>query len=920
MTMEESRSSLPAKVIKIQLSPRTELGCIFACLYNLDYPMKATDSFADRPPPLQAKQCSSSQPAVGSASGPPSDIGLAHSNENVRKPSPAQFDAGHQGVFGWCNNSPAASQSLQAYHMEYKKDRTDFTISGPFAGRSFQTFNFPNSSPTRSASQDIDSLLRKEKGFTAKARLENLAPSNSTQAPSLNIDRDTRGSHGGIEHQCKASTPYPPASAPTSALPIDLTLNDLAKSSSRNYGNSQSSGTETTTYVQDNGRLAPYQPQSISLGYSAPRVSQNIRTLQRNASIAFPIKILDSYTFKDIKVNSKANVELHDGDFMRIVDILQDTTTLKVSLRGWIFRRTRQMNGLLERKVNELCWIMHIDEDDSRDPTIQAMVTVPITSVKGRRKIRMTNKSFPAYSFREDDCQEDERTVIQERVLVCRFKYICLYMNAQARERYVWSEKALHRLRARECDPSLAEDDNLLRYQWRGDTEKGGAKKILPTETQQQRRSIPSLVSDMKQMCTPSQADSEEVIEVGPASPKLQASRRKRKRESSYIKTRTKSNSSNRPKSNVDFATNVATSGLAISDALHQSILKSLTHHETRSSSPEIMDIDLRIKTITKTGTLERRYESRVTSAFTLHSSQTAHNANESRLEDSGLPPKRSRNNHSHAPEISVLRGLNENSGRSLSRASSESTIRASPPPPPVGDLEQPANRISDPHIEPSREQQLSTNNNSCYSNSMALTPVHGGSSTSLAKVQSPVPNLPMTSGGQRRVKLQRYTFGDCFCGGGGMARGALKAGLSVRWGFDFNQHACETYKMNFPEAEIYNRWAHEIPSLAECFKVDICHLSPPCQFFSPAHTVMGKDDEMNTASLFAITELLKKAKPRVVTLEQTSGLISGHELYFNAVVQILVTLGFSIRWRVMNCADFGVPQRRLRIFMIASW
>jgi DNA (cytosine-5)-methyltransferase 1 len=76
----------------------------------------------------------------------------------------------------------------------------------------------------------------------------------------------------------------------------------------------------------------------------------------------------------------------------------------------------------------------------------------------------------------------------------------------------------------------------------------------------------------------------------------------------------------------------------------------------------------------------------------------------------------------------------------------------------------------------------------------------------------------------------------------------------------------------------------------------------------------------MNVASLFAIFELLRSARPRVVTLEQTSGLLRRHPIFLNAVILMFTARGFSIRWRLLNCADFGLPQRRLRLFMIASW
>jgi DNA (cytosine-5)-methyltransferase 1 len=152
------------------------------------------------------------------------------------------------------------------------------------------------------------------------------------------------------------------------------------------------------------------------------------------------------------------------------------------------------------------------------------------------------------------------------------------------------------------------------------------------------------------------------------------------------------------------------------------------------------------------------------------------------------------------------------------------------------------------------------------------------------------------------------------------MSRGAINAGLRIKWGFDFNLSACQTYALNFIGTSIYNVWANDFSEAKGDHRVDICHLSPPCQYFSDAHTWEGKDDEMNTASLFAIFNLLEKAKPRVVTLEQTSGLIRRHPIFFNAVINMFTSRGFSVRWRVLNCADFGLPQRRMRLFVIASW
>ena len=52
--------------------------------------------------------------------------------------------------------------------------------------------------------------------------------------------------------------------------------------------------------------------------------------------------------------------KLEDGDFLRIFHIVRDTSTLAVTLRGWRIRRTRDMNDLIDKKLNEVCWILHI--------------------------------------------------------------------------------------------------------------------------------------------------------------------------------------------------------------------------------------------------------------------------------------------------------------------------------------------------------------------------------------------------------------------------------------------------------------------------------------------------------------------------------------------------------------------------------
>ena len=169
------------------------------------------------------------------------------------------------------------------------------------------------------------------------------------------------------------------------------------------------------------------------------------------------------------------------------------------------------------------------------------------------------------------------------------------------------------------------------------------------------------------------------------------------------------------------------------------------------------------------------------------------------------------------------------------------------------------------------------------------------------------------------------YTFGDMYCGAGGMSRGAEQAGLSIIWGLDKDQNALSAYRRNFPAAFVYSMFDYEFLALPpQKFlnrKVDILHLSPPCQPFAENHTTAGVHDEENRACLFRIKEMLLIIRPRVATFENVPNLMKceEHKPYFNNVLGSFTSLGYSVRWKVINCAEHGVAQLRKRLFIIAS-
>ncbi|TPX14502.1 uncharacterized protein E0L32_005466 [Thyridium curvatum] len=167
----------------------------------------------------------------------------------------------------------------------------------------------------------------------------------------------------------------------------------------------------------------------------------------------------------------------------------------------------------------------------------------------------------------------------------------------------------------------------------------------------------------------------------------------------------------------------------------------------------------------------------------------------------------------------------------------------------------------------------------------------------------------------------EHYTAVDAFSGAGGCSCGQARAGFKVITAIDHWQHACRSYQSNFPAVPMRHMdIADFIYDDDLIVRADVLHLSPPCQFWSPAHTVEGRNDEANIFALFSCQQMIDKIRPRLFTLEQTFGILHGRfENYFNALVQGFTSQGYSVRWTVVPLASWGLPQTRKRLIMIGA-
>lgn len=173
------------------------------------------------------------------------------------------------------------------------------------------------------------------------------------------------------------------------------------------------------------------------------------------------------------------------------------------------------------------------------------------------------------------------------------------------------------------------------------------------------------------------------------------------------------------------------------------------------------------------------------------------------------------------------------------------------------------------------------------------------------------------------RLQGQQYSAADMFSGAGGFTTGAKRAGFRVERAVDHWARANATYRLNHPEVSLIEddiMWYCNDLTLEPHDPVDVVHLSPPCQKWSPAHTCVGRNDEANVQALYACVHIVRAHRPRIITFEQTFGLVQERHLpFFNALLRSLACIGYSFTWRVFRLVEFGLPQTRKRLIMIGA-
>jgi len=143
------------------------------------------------------------------------------------------------------------------------------------------------------------------------------------------------------------------------------------------------------------------------------------------------------------------------------------------------------------------------------------------------------------------------------------------------------------------------------------------------------------------------------------------------------------------------------------------------------------------------------------------------------------------------------------------------------------------------------------------------------------------------------------------------------QAGAEVVAGIDHDADALETHAHNLPGEHIQHDLKHVRPDLLPPLRIDWVHGSPPCQGFSQAQGSRSADDARNQL-VWRFIDWVEHINPKVVTMENVAGMQTISSTMMDRVEGAFREAGYSARWREINCADYGVPQTRKRIFVVA--
>ena len=178
---------------------------------------------------------------------------------------------------------------------------------------------------------------------------------------------------------------------------------------------------------------------------------------------------------------------------------------------------------------------------------------------------------------------------------------------------------------------------------------------------------------------------------------------------------------------------------------------------------------------------------------------------------------------------------------------------------------------------------------------------------------------------------LNKFAVIDMFCGVGGLAHGFVKSGFDVVAGYDIDKSCQYAFEINNKGAKYIAKDIKDVSGkdLNTFFasKQKILVGCAPCQPFSlytNKNKNSKKEDESSPegkwALLYSFARLIKETDAQVISMENVPQLAKFNDgKILKDFIAVLEEMNYSVSWSIVNAQDYGVPQRRKRLILLAS-
>lgn len=154
------------------------------------------------------------------------------------------------------------------------------------------------------------------------------------------------------------------------------------------------------------------------------------------------------------------------------------------------------------------------------------------------------------------------------------------------------------------------------------------------------------------------------------------------------------------------------------------------------------------------------------------------------------------------------------------------------------------------------------------------------------------------------------------FSGAGGLDIGFKKAGFDVIYANEYDKKIWGTFEFNFKDIALDKRDIRNISSseIPDCIGIIG---GPPCQSWSEAGNLGGIHDPRGKL-FYEYIRIIKDKKPLFFVAENVSGILhSRNKEIFCNIVNMFEDIGYSVKYKLLNSNDYGVPQDRERVFIV---